>query len=164
MNGPGLPPSESYTLVLCCWPFLLRLLVLDKFIEDGTVVDHCGAEFFSACVGPPGPHRDGVRQTVVFHHTWVSYGDVSGTLLKAGTRIAAGFKDRINKVFGFCDRGLGMIDEAGLNQVPLRDKAVPLRCPEISDFQGFHSGFPVSQFRFSLARGARLGALSFVPN
>jgi len=47
-----------------------------------------------------------------------------------------------------------VVDEAGLDCVPLGDKTIPLGGVEIADLQGFHAGFAVSQFVFGLSRGA----------
>jgi hypothetical protein len=81
-----------------------------------------------------GPHRDGVRRAVVFHHAGVSDGDIRGALFKAVLGIAAGLEERSDQVVGFSDRGLGVIDEAGLHGLPLGDESLPLGGAEFADF------------------------------
>src|ERR1035437_1085654 len=47
-----------------------------------------------------------------------------------------------------------MVDEAGLHDLPLDDKPLPLGGAEIADLEGFHAGFAIGQLGFGLACGA----------
>jgi hypothetical protein len=117
-------------------------------------LDHRGTEFFGGGFDFARTDSYGFRQAVVFHDAGVGDGYIGCALLKAGLGVAAGLKERINEVVGFSDGGFGMIDEAGLNGLPLGDKARPLGGAEVADFQSFHAGFPVGQFGFGFVRGA----------
>ena len=81
-----------------------------------------------------------MRKAVVFHDAWIGDGDIGGTLLKAGRRIAAGFKERVDQIVSFSDGGFGMIDEAGLDGLPFGNEALPLGGAEIANLEGFNAG------------------------
>jgi len=76
-----------------------------------------------------------VRAAVVFHHAGVGDGDIVGALLEAGSGIAARLKKRVDQIVGLRDGGLGVVDEAGLDGVPLGYKTIPLSGFEIVDLQ-----------------------------
>jgi hypothetical protein len=109
-------------------------------------LDHCGTKLFSACLSPAGTHRDGVRHAVVFHDARISDGDIRSALFKGVLGIAAGLEERSDQVVGFSDRGLGVIDEAGLHGLPLGDESFPLDGAEFADLQCVYAGFTVGQF------------------
>jgi hypothetical protein len=116
-------PFALKEFALCGGPCLLREVRLDELIESGTVLDHCGAKLFSDLFGSVGQHRDGVRRAVVLHHARVRDRDIRGALFEVAFGIAAGLEERSDQVVGFSDRGLGVIEEAGLHGLPLCDES-----------------------------------------
>jgi hypothetical protein len=123
-------------------------LLLEQLIEDGAVLDHGGAEFFGGGFIAEVPDRDGVRQAVVFDDPRVGDGEIVGALLETGAGIAARFKERIDQVVGFRNGSLGMIDEAGLDDVPFGSEAIMFGEAKVADFEGNDAGFAISQLGF----------------
>ena len=111
---------------LCGGSDFAGCLGLEKVVEDGAILDHCGAQLFGGGFHLADADGDRVREAVVLHDARVADGHIGCALLKAGPGIAAGLKKRIDQVIGFGDRGFGMVDEAGLDRMPLCDKAIAL--------------------------------------
>jgi hypothetical protein len=77
-------------------------------------------------------------------------------LFKGVLGIAAGLEERSDQVVGFSDRGLRVINEAGLHGLPLGDESLPLGGAEFADFERVHAGFAIGQFCLGLLRGTVL--------
>jgi len=131
-----------------------RLLRLRQLVEDRAVLNHRGAKLFGSGLGAGVADGDAVSDAIVFHHARIGDRDIGCALLKAGHGIAAGFEERIDQVIGLSDSGAGMIDEAGLNDLPLTGEAFPLGNAEIPNWKGFHAALPIGELRFGVARGA----------
>ena len=130
--------ADGACVELCGGSGFEALPVLDQLVEDGAVLDHRGAEFFGGCVNAVGANGDAMGEAIVFHDARVVNGNIVSALVEARTWISASLKERIDKVVGIGDGGLGMIDEAGLDGVPLGDKALTLGDAEIADYQGLN--------------------------
>jgi hypothetical protein len=124
---------------------LQRDIVLEEFIEDGTILHQRGAERLSARFASEGPHRDGVRRTIVLHHAGVKDGSIRGALIKAALGIAFGLEERSDELVSFSDRGLGVIEEAGLQGLPLGGESLPFGIVEFVSLQCVHAVFTISQ-------------------
>jgi hypothetical protein len=129
-------------------------LGLEELIEDGAILDHRGAKFFGGGVEAAVAGGDIIGEPVIFHDTGVGNGYIGGALLEGGLRITAGKQESVDKIVGFSDCGLGVIDEASLNAFPLDDEALALGGSEVADLEGFHAGFAVGKFCFGLLRGS----------
>src|SRR5580658_9449500 len=131
-------------------------LCLNEFIKDGSVLNHRSSEFFSTCFYATGPHCNGVRHAVVFHHTRVTDRDIRGALFKAVFGKAASLKKRSDQVVGLSNRGFRVVDEAGLHRLPLSDEPFLLRGAEFANVQCIHTGFALGQLCFGFAWRAML--------
>ena len=133
---------------------VLGFLGLGQLIEDGAVLDHGCAKLLGSGFNLAERDGDGVGGTVVFHDAGIGDGEVGGSLLEADLGVAAGFKEGVDEVVGLSDRGAGVIDEAGLDGVPLGDETLALGDAEVADIKGFDAGFAVVEFGFGGAGSA----------
>ena len=125
-------------------------------MEDGTKLDHCGAEFLSACFGWVEPRRDGMRRAVIFHDAGVGDGNIRGALFKDFPGIAAGLEQRSDQVISLSDCGRGFVDEAGLHGFPIGVESLPLGDAEFADCESVCAGIAAGQSCLGVARRAVL--------
>jgi hypothetical protein len=52
---------------------LVEILGLEKFIEDGAILDHRSAEFFGGGFDAAWANGNGVGETIVFHYVRVGH-------------------------------------------------------------------------------------------
>jgi len=85
-----------------------------------------------------------------FHHVGVKDGDIRGALIKALLGIAAGLEERSDQVVGFRDRGLGVIEEAGLHRLPLGVESLALGDAEVANLQCVYADSRSASFASAL--------------
>jgi len=79
-----------------------------------------------------------MRSTIVLHHVRVVYGDVRGTLLKIGHRVAADAHELGDQGISLPDCILGVIHEVRLRITPLKGEAIELLASERPNVQFIH--------------------------
>ena len=116
-------------------------------------MDHCGAQFFGAGFGDSLSGGDGVSVAIVCHDARIVDGDIGGALLKVGLRIAASFKECVDEGVSFIDCGLGVVNEVGLDDLPIGDEAVALDGAEFANLHFVDAVFTLGELQFGFTRG-----------
>jgi hypothetical protein len=92
---------------------------LKELIEEGAVLNHGAAEVFGGGIVGIEADGDGVGGAVGVDDAGMVDGDVGGTLIEVGDGVAASIHERGDELIGLEDGSLGMVDEAGLNGLPV---------------------------------------------
>ena len=141
----------------------MRSVDLQKLVEEGAVLEHGGAEIFGGGFVACEALSDGVGGAVVFDDARVVDGNVGGALLKVGDWIAACVHERGDEFVGFDDGTAGVVDEAGLDDLPIGEEAFALGGCEVADVEGVDALFACGEGGLGTALGAAFkdGAIVF---
>ena len=136
---------------------------LQELIEEAAVVEHGGAQVFGGVLVAAGAEGYVVGRAVVFDDAGMIDGDVSGTLLEVGDGVAAGVHERCDELVGFDDGAFRVVDEAGLDGLPVGEVTVAFGGCEVANVELFYALFAGSEAGFGFAGGTVLedGAVIF---
>ena len=92
---------------------------LKELVEEGAVLNHGGAEVFGGGLVAVEADGDGVGGAVGVDDAGMVDGDVGGPLIEVGYGIAASVHEGGDELIGFEDGSLRVVDETGLNGLPI---------------------------------------------
>ena len=135
---------------------------LEELVEESAVLEHGRAHVFSGDLRATGALGNGVGGAVVFDDAGVVDRDVGGALLEVDHGIAAGVHERGDEFVGFDDGAAGVINEAGLHELPLVEEALAFGGCEVVDLEALDALFTSCEGGLGFALGATLEDRAFV--
>ncbi len=155
VRGSCFLPSPELTLSQLPFQrsFWKRCFNLQKIVNDRAVMNHGRAQLLGGRVVSCGARNGGACRAIGSDQLRMVDGKVGGALFKAFFRKSARLQKRRDQFVGFNNGTPGMVDEAGLHQLPCGYIVGSLGLREVVNLEELHAFLSIQEPGFCIAPG-----------